>query len=186
VGPEGFLALAGAVDARFGEVLALLKSHGSRLQNLEYYKYYRELLGHPGMGSSGAVEFLEAVDALTTSRVAQLSAVAQALSDLDSVRRSFDDVALRLDCFMALKVACKTLSDVFDPVTDKYALQMADLIYDAVRFAYAEDLTPHQVHTLQGALKELEREDLTQPDAAAVDKALWSAGLYTIPSGEEG
>lgn len=169
------LSMHGAAITNQGEGLTDLKSR------LAYLERFCAELAEAG---PRAVEFLPSVDPRLARREEVREAVQRCAHAVGKTQEHFDDPEARLHYFVGLKKECRQLCLTVQQLGDKYALQIAQLLYDALRFFYAENLSPVQVETMGAVLKMLRGTELNQTSARTADRILVEVGLDSVPSGE--
>jgi len=165
-----------------------MHSLGTRVTNVE--QLFQEILSmmHEVVHARGAatwgVEFVETPDPARAALESRRSLTEAARHALAKVEENFGDLEGRLHHFLRLKEHLKALCGAYPGPADKYARQVCEMLYDAVRFAYAEDLERTQIDVIEAVLDMLDREGMDLPDARTANQVLLAAGLESIPSGE--
>ena len=175
--------LSGAVNNLGVEQDAL----GERMAHLEReFKYAVELtrLSTKTRGWMG-VEFLETSSTHPFTPEARQAAIREARRVLEKAVAEFSDLETRLHYFMKVKEQVSRLCDVLRVSGDKYAAQTADVLYDALRFSWSEDLDLTQLGAVGSVLNMLASDGMRIADAISADRILSEVGLDSIPSGED-
>lgn len=160
--------------------LDMLLSHEGRLGTIEdQMRYTRAMLQR--VARAHELQRADPVADISSPLYERERHVGRLEGELTRVETDFDDVELRLQHVMALKEAARALWKFARESSERYVADVASLIYDALRNAYAEDMTLSQVAAIRRCLDLLSsRAEIDLQDAQRADAILRQEGLESV------
>jgi len=108
--------------------------------------------------------------------------ITSAEETLCELERSFDDLESRLELVMRVKDAIRRLWLFARRSDDKYVKQAANMLYDSLKYARAEELSKVQVTAVRESLARSKAVPMTITDVKRIHDALVSVGLEYMPA----